>query len=564
MTEAAGHAAKWLDRRIGQLAGTTRPEAKTLFASDDLSVTPDARLTKLITNCGDELVVPRAGVTCIVGGNNVGKSQLLRDTVALLETDAAVSVTLAALHLDRHEFSVEEGEEWLRKTGIRQAAPPGQPDRFIPLLGGGMQIAAQNLWQATHHGSPNTLGDARGFFCWLADAVSRVGLASGGGGMPTMGPVASPLGRLYRDGALEQVLSNLARDVFRTPLSLDRINGNLMLRVGKVDVPIPPLDRPTVEYADAVAALPPLEDQGDGVKSFVGIALHLLAGHQRIVLIDEPEAFLHPAQARALGRWLAEESARSDRQIVIATHDRYIVLGLLQASAPVTIARLTRDGTDSRIRQLVEADVAMLWQDAVLRYSNVLDGLFHEALVVCEADADCRYYAAVLDGVVATSANGATADEVLFVPSGRKERTAKLASAVSSIGVRTYAIVDFDALRSEALVRNIVSAVGGSWDPIGSMYTRVATVLNENEGRLWPDAKEHGLQALPPGNPTVDGNALLRLLRDQRVLVVPVGEMEGFERSVGGTGGGWVTGVLERGLHLTSSEARSFVGSLQT
>jgi ABC-type cobalamin/Fe3+-siderophores transport system ATPase subunit len=522
----------------------------------------DARLRKLVTNCQDDLVVPSAGVTCIVGGNNVGKSQLLRDVIALLERHDAITVVLSGLELDRQTFSLEEGEEWLRQTSIRQSEGGGMPDRYLPLVGGGAQIAAQGLWSAIHHGAPNTLGDARSFFCWLADAQGRVGLASGGGGMPMMGPIGSPLGRLYRDGDLEATLSQLSQSVFRRPLSLDRINGNLMLRVGKVDLPAPPLDHPTLEYADAIAALPPLDHQGDGVKSFIGIALHVMAGHQRIVLIDEPEAFLHPAQARALGRWLADATRSTNRQIILATHDRDIVLGLLQADSPVTIARLTREGNKSRIRQLAENDIVALWHDAVLRYSNVLEGLFHEVVVVCESDSDCRFYGAVLDGISADGASAIVADEVLFVPSGGKERVGKLAKAISTIGVHTIALVDFDALRNEPTIKDIVESVGGDWATVASMYRRVSNTLSENNNKLWATAKSHGLQALPPGDPTVDGHELLRLLRKQRVLVVPVGEMEGFERTVGGKSGTWVTGMLERGLHLTNSDARALLQHL--
>jgi len=380
--------------------------------------------------------------------------------------------------------------------------------------------------------------------------------------MPTMGPIASPLGRLYRDGDLEARLSELAQRVFRQPLTLDRINGNLMLRVGKVNVPAPPLDHPTVEYADAVAALIPLDYQGDGLKSFIGIALHVMAGYQRIVLIDEPEAFLHPAQARALGRWLADATHYTDRQIIVATHDRDIVLGLLQAESPVAVARLTREGNESRISQLAEGDIASLWQDAVLRYSNLLEGLFHEVVVVCESDADCRFYGSVVDGLSAETDTTIAADEVLFVPSGGKERVGKLAKALSTIGVHTVALVDFDALRNEPTIREIVASVGGDWEKVAPTYKRVSSTLGENEGALWAYAKSHGLQALPPGNPTMDGHKLLRVLGEQRVLVVPVGEMEGFERSVGGKSGTWVTGMLERGLHLTNTDARSLLRSL--
>lgn len=59
--------------------------------------------------------------------------------------------------------------------------------------------------------------------------------------------------------------------------------------------------------------------------------------------------------------------------------------------------RLTRNGEINHAAVLNEQDVKDLWSDPLLRYSNVLDGLFHDAVVLCESDSDFRYYQAVLD-----------------------------------------------------------------------------------------------------------------------------------------------------------------------
>src|SRR3954452_10968168 len=44
-----------------------------------------------------------------------------------------------------------------------------------------------------------------------------------------------------------------------------------------------------------------LEKEGDGMRSFVGILLHVLLSNDMISLVDAPEAFLHPPQARLIG-----------------------------------------------------------------------------------------------------------------------------------------------------------------------------------------------------------------------------------------------------------------------
>ena len=111
-----------------------------------------------------------------------------------------------------------------------------------------------------------------------------------------------------------------------------------------------PASFPRPEYIAAIRALPLLTEQGDGMKSFIGLMLGLLAGQFQIVLVDEPEAFLHPPQARLLGRKLATEVPRGT-QVFVATHSSDVLQGLLDPDdANVTVVRLTRRGHESVCR----------------------------------------------------------------------------------------------------------------------------------------------------------------------------------------------------------------------
>lgn len=56
--------------------------------------------------------------------------------------------------------------------------------------------------------------------------------------------------------------------------------------------------------------LPRTEDQGDGVKAFCGIVAAVATTDRSVILIDEPEAFLHPPQALLIGRALARLEKR--------------------------------------------------------------------------------------------------------------------------------------------------------------------------------------------------------------------------------------------------------------
>jgi len=77
----------------------------------------------------------------------------------------------------------------------------------------------------------------------------------------------------------------------------------------------------------------PLESQGDGMRSFATVLLYVLvADTHSIQFLDEPEAFLHPPQARLLGELIARER-KAKSQLFIATHSTDILDGLIAGGA---------------------------------------------------------------------------------------------------------------------------------------------------------------------------------------------------------------------------------------
>ncbi len=481
----------------------------------------------------------------------------------MLTDSTSTPATFENLVVDRPVISEAQAESFLTANAAAAAHRQGYAQEWTPAaFGGSPQTASAFVrWFQSH---PIALHEVKPFFAWYASAGSLIGAASGSVGMPGMATAGGhPLMRLFRDGALEQALSDISMSAFGVPLTLDRVNGNVQLRVGRPGVETPPLDRPTREYADAVQTLPTLEEQGDGIKSFLGLALMVLAGSFQVLLIDEPEAFLHPAQARTLGRWLGREARRRDIQVVVSTHDRDLLLGFLDAEedSAVSIVRIARDHTANHLRQLSATAVTESWKDPVLRYSNVLQGLFHARAVIAESDADCRFYRAVLDQLGVEEGKRAVSDDLLFVPSGGKQRVPAMARALSQLGVETFAIVDFDIFRRRDDVRDIVEALGATWsDEMDAAYVGMANVANQKA--LWETLKKQGVGGLPAGEAHVHGQSLLSELRARGVLVVPTGEMEDFDKSIGMHGAAWVSEMLDQGNYKTCTEARGLLRPL--
>jgi hypothetical protein len=68
-----------------------------------------------------------------------------------------------------------------------------------------------------------------------------------------------------------------------------------------------------------------------------------------------------------------------------------------------------------------------------------------------------------------------------------------------------------------------------------------------NQQGLWDFLKNQGVGGLPSGPTNVAGQTLVHLLLESRVLVVPVGEMEDFDKSTGLHGAASVSEMLARG-----------------
>jgi ABC-type cobalamin/Fe3+-siderophores transport system ATPase subunit len=518
------------------------------------------RISAITSRAGEEISLPSPGVTCVVGGNNVGKSQLLRELRQLAsESDTSGLLLIASATAVTPTGSEDDTRDWLEERAVRYDSAPGSPARYALRIGDlGMSLADFHYWVNSEDSDDPYLGNISRFFLEHASA-GTLGSYAAGYVQPDGSGNNYALMKLRASGDLEAELSQVIREAFGYGVVLDRLDIETRLRVGGVEADVPPLNRPTLEYARALAQLPTLDSQGDGFRSFVGVASQVLTHRFDVMLIDEPEAFLHPGQARVLGRWLAEQASARGMQIVVATHDKDFVIGLLSAgdASAINLVRLSRTGDTTRFTQLQPEEVAEVWARPVLRFSNVLQGLFHAKIVVCEGDADCRFYGAALESKAIADRRRAVADDTLFVPAAGKTGIPAALEAVARLGVESWAFPDFDVLKNKTDIKKIVAAIGGTWSPkIDDLYTQFARVVNA--GALWDQVKHAGLGALPPGDGYEAAIDLLHCLSEIRVRIVPLGEMESFDKGTSLHGSAWVSHALEARVH-ESSAVRDYV-----
>ena len=341
------------------------------------------------------------------------------------------------------------------------------------------------------------------------------------------------------------------------------------------------------------------------MRSFTTVMLHvLLAANHSIQFLDEPEAFLHPPQARLLGEYIASER-ESDTQLFIATHSTDILDGLLASGgSKVRIIRIQRDGDVNRIKELSKERTASIANDTLTRYSGVFKGIFYERVFITESDSDCMFYSSILN---TRSVVGDQQPDVLFIHASGKHRMAKLATTLRSLDVPVSVIADIDILNEENAFRGLVESLGGSWDDIAHHWRAVkngveairpplnaeqvkSMLLKEIEPvsgiedfpkttersvkRIfrsvspWDNVKQAGKGALSTGPVSINYNHLEDKCSRFGLWIVPVGELEGFCKTMQASHGpAFVEKILEERVLETDTElksAREFISKIWT
>lgn len=543
------------------------------------------------------LVLPSVGVTAVVGPNNAGKSTLLREIRNRLRSEVGTEPPWRIIQSIALEAQGAPADvvAWLT-THSRYRDLETSPG--FTALGGGVALSPSWLRNQLPH--VWSMGVASGrlgsqlapFLVHYADTDTRLEQSKAAPARPdARGPAVHPIHVLQDDRTRLQLASEIAASVFGEHLWLDDYSSEPRLKVGAMSLPAPRRNEVDTAYRDALLGLPELAEQGDGMRSFFGLLLPMLAASHPLLLVDEPEAFLHPPQAGALGRRLGQLAKENGLQLILATHDRHLLTGLLESRADLTVVRVDRFRLPRGGRQIYPDALKDLWNEPALKYTNALDGLFHRLVVLVEGDRDARFYSACLDAANESGAVEILASEVLFVPCGGKGGMAKLARALRGLGVPVVASPDIDLLATEAETQLLVEALGGDWaslkhdfmtatsrilrdaaplqvgdvrsalgddpaQPLTKELRRTVERLLRTAGGGWAQVKAGGIAALGTGGIGAAAARLFDAMDAIGLVVVRAGELESFAPDLDvAKGANWVPAALTANAHKTPSAA---------
>ncbi|WP_447839175.1 ATP-dependent nuclease [Enterobacter cloacae] len=527
---------------------------------------PKLSINTITFSGGQTLTLDDYDKVLIVGPNNSGKSQTLRDIMSVLQDSSSQPIVIKDIEFKK-EGTNQQLDEFIKKNGSYSSyAYNLGPARISQ-----HEIA---LWE-----SSKAIYSLSSFFIKNITAKERLNICDQQKSIAYQEPKTKPQHILYDDSELMEHVSTTFKKAFNKDLAFDYRGGsNLPIYlIDKTELPNT-VDRVSNEYINVLRNNPLLDQQGDGIKGYAGILFETMGFRYDISLIDEPEAFLHPPQMRRLGYTLAQEVKG---QLIVATHSSDIMRGFLEGTkGNLKILRIKYKDGSNIIHEVNQDAIKELWSKPNLRYSNALDGIFHEQVIICEDDSDCRLINYVADYL--TENNGKVYPDTSFVPSGGKHAIAGIVNILRQTGVPVKAIYDFDLLSERNTFAKALDAFGcptstkesllNLWSQINSEVLQKTKAKNNEEikdellktlsqtpsdkiskslledifkqKKPWSEVKKHGVNGLPSGNIRGTFKELNQQLKKLGIYLVPVGEIENFSPETGLHGPNFVSKFL--------------------
>ncbi len=535
----------------------------------------DFKIKSLEFSSGDNIELEEHSLLLLVGPNNGGKSTVLRDIEHHLINPQHNEPIAIQQVVTEKDGTFEEFQEWLATH-----FPFIERKELTKYYTKGQAITSANLRNIWNN--PN---QAIHFFCHRLTTEERLQIVKP---KPKIRVFQDSLSEyihvLQADENLLETISQEVRAAFDKELLINwGGGGQIWFHVGDKIVISEGNDRVSSTYLKKLNKLPLLEEDGDGIKSFVGCLMGIYCGAHKILLIDEPEAFLHPSQARRLGYLLAQSAEKLKRQVIVATHSSDIIKGAINSSYKIAVCRIERNNQSNNAYLLKSERLEEFWSKPLLQSTSAIHGIFHKGAVVCEADADCRFYESILNRLQNKNVLDKPAD-IYFVSGGGKGELATLVRSYKALNIPTVAIADFDLLQKESELKQVFEAFGADFSEVQASYNSAKSALNDlpriktipvfvnemesilneisNTGDItkvhkekisdllsdsskWSEAKKYGINKLAGG---AYNNCLDVLNKCQKIglFLVPQGELESWWRGGATTKKLWILDALKQ------------------
>ena len=400
------------------------------------------------------LKIPLSPITICVGPNNSGKSQLLRDIDSLWSRDRQRKsvildeVTFEGLNRQRVEAEIKSLKDADVPAGHRKA-----PDGFV------LVENIKNIWDTIDESkfkeilsNPNSNKIQFALYylrprLLKLDAINRNKHVKGEEVSSEEKPINDLSALYYEDRRRAKVRRLLRRAFDDRWFILDRDSNpkKIEIRFSEKE-PKNNIERcsnkPALDFKKQAV---PISELGDGIKAYTSILISLTVEEPQIVIIDEPEAYLHPSLSYKLGDFMATHYRKSSNRLFASTHSSDFLMGCIQSGAATNILRLTYANRVPTARLLERKKVGELMRDPLLRSVGVLRALFHEYVIVTEGDTDRAFYQEI-NARLEREKKPRSIPNCLFLNGNGKQTIHRIVKLLREMGIPAAGIYDIDLL----------------------------------------------------------------------------------------------------------------------
>ena len=528
----------------------------------------------------DPVIVNALPITVFVGPNNSGKSQVLKEVVQFCQSGNRNSNAAIIDNIELQAVSADHVTERIEAVKLKPNPNEAiQPDHvLVGKRGARRQVSTTMLKQALEQPNQKPQYTCQWYLAYntlMLDGKNRINLVKQQGAGNLQAPAQSSFQVLFRDDLKRKEVRRIIFEAFNQYLVIDPTNlGQLSLRLSQEPPTTDLIERGI--HAEAVefhSKATPIDIASDGVKAFTGMITEMIAGDPSVLLIDEPEAFLHPSLSFKLGKEVATVMSGTEKRLFVSTHSPNFVMGCIQSGAPVNIVRLTYRDKVPTARVLPNSEILRLMRNPLLRSTGVLSGLFYEFVIVTESDADRAFYQEINDRLLKHDDFDGIPN-CLFLNAQNKQTVKTIIKPLRELGIPVACIVDIDVIKDGGTVWTSFLDAGFipeiERQPLASLRS---SLRRKFEGSDKDMKRDGGLEILQNGDKEALTN-LFEKLAEYGLFVVPGGELESWLNHLEATGHGpnWLIQIFEKMgedpssgdyTHPSNEDVWSFVGRIK-
>lgn len=545
--------------------------------NDNILNNPSLTISKIKFNNNEVFSFNNDDIILLVGANNVGKSRTLKDIKDDIIGKSTKRVIIKEIEYKDSNFTEKNMQNYFKNNYDNDIKNNGDYS---------IEIEHQVVQYYNNDQFKNILLNKKLFYKVLFSFLSTENRLS----------MTSPISynfiqdkinlhimrKLEKDTQAITKLNDILNSCFDKAIDIsEEVNNNNSLsklyKFGTKEEIARTINTNTREARYLLESLDNLNEQGDGIRSAVAILSSLIANEHTLYLIDEPETFLHPPQARILGNNIIELS--KNKQCFISTHNIDFIRGILEnKSSRIKIIKINRNENNNEFHVIDNESISRIANDKNLKYSNILNGLFYNTVVLCENESDCKFYSAILEYL-----DSNIYQNILFCAVGGKDQFKIIIPLLQKLEINYKIIADLDLIDNRENLKKLLNSIEeNKYDQISESHNNFLNLFEketDNQIKKQKTIKEEilklftkddymseetankikltlknishlkllkntGKSCLPAGKCTMEYDKIIQFLNMNNIYVVECGEIERFITQIDGHGNNWVEKVF--------------------